>query len=135
MVQEQQLQRKMKFFFGYNMKVVIQWGHKNLVGSIFPVGGESTNFRLVGLRGTSYRLPEGKTLHVPIQFYSIRSVNLQTSAERGRLSKACADNGTLVKYIFGIKTSECSKLFTVYFQFTAKLRNMWKWFLRLIVAS
>ena len=41
MVYEQRLQLKMKFLFGYNMKSVI-WlsGDKNLVGSIFPGGGQ-----------------------------------------------------------------------------------------------
>ena len=33
----------------------------------------------------------------------------------GRPSKACADDGILVKYIFAIKASECSKRLEVYF--------------------
>ena len=37
MVQEQQLQLKMKFLLGYNMKIVVLWGDKNLVGAFFLV--------------------------------------------------------------------------------------------------
>ena len=44
---------KMKFFLGYNMKILVLWGDKDLVGGIFPGGG--------------------------------------------RLSKACVDDGILVK--------------------------------------
>ena len=42
MVQEQQLQLKMKFLISYNMKSVISLGreNKNLVDSIFPGRGE-----------------------------------------------------------------------------------------------
>ena len=36
MVQEQQLQLKMKFLLGYNIKIVVLWGDKNLVGGTFP---------------------------------------------------------------------------------------------------
>ena len=32
MVQEQRLRLKMKFLLGYNMKIVVLWGDKNLVG-------------------------------------------------------------------------------------------------------
>ena len=52
-VQEQRLQLKMKFLLGYNMKIVVLWGNKNLV-RVFFFGG-------------------------------------------GRLCKACADEGILVK--------------------------------------
>ena len=37
MVQEQRLQLKMKFLLGYNMKIVVLWGDKNLVGAFFLV--------------------------------------------------------------------------------------------------
>ena len=36
-VLEQQLQLKMKFLLGYNMKTVVLWEHKNLVGVFFLV--------------------------------------------------------------------------------------------------
>ena len=35
MVQEQRLQLKMKFLLGYNMKIVVLLGNKNLVGAFF----------------------------------------------------------------------------------------------------
>ena len=37
MVQEQRLQLKMKFLLGYNMKIVVLWGNKNLVRVFFLV--------------------------------------------------------------------------------------------------
>ena len=37
MVQEQRLQLKMKFLLGYNMKIVVLWGDKNLVREFFLV--------------------------------------------------------------------------------------------------
>ena len=37
MVQEQRLQLKMKFLLGYNMKIVVLWGDKHLVGAFFLV--------------------------------------------------------------------------------------------------
>ena len=45
MVQEQRLQLKIKFLFGSSIKIVIWLGggrgvDKNLVGGIFPGGGE-----------------------------------------------------------------------------------------------
>ena len=64
MVQEQQLQLKMKFLFGYNMKVIIYFGgYKFYDGrGIFPGGGEGTNFQLVG--GGLPTIPsEGNILH------------------------------------------------------------------------
>ena len=36
-VQEQRRQLKMKFLLGYNMKIVVLWGDKNLVGAFFLV--------------------------------------------------------------------------------------------------
>ena len=36
-LQEQRPQLKMKFSLRYNMKIVVFWGHKNLVGAIFLV--------------------------------------------------------------------------------------------------
>ena len=48
MLQGQRLQLKMKFLLGYNMKVLFIWGDKDLMGGIFPGGGEGTNFQLVG---------------------------------------------------------------------------------------
>ena len=43
-VQEQRLHLKIKFLFGYNIKIVIQLagmaGNKTLVGGIFPGEGE-----------------------------------------------------------------------------------------------
>ena len=35
MVQEQRLQLKMKILLGFNMKIVVLWGNKNLVGVFF----------------------------------------------------------------------------------------------------
>ena len=35
MILEQRLQLKMKFLLGYNMKIVVLLGNKNLVGAIF----------------------------------------------------------------------------------------------------
>ena len=65
MVYEQRLQLKMKFLFGYNMKSVI-WlsGDKNLVGSIFPGGGQWTNLQLMG--GLPTIPPVAKTLYPAI---------------------------------------------------------------------
>ena len=37
MVQEQRLQVKMKFSLSYDMKIVILWGDKNLLGTFFLV--------------------------------------------------------------------------------------------------
>ena len=37
MVQEQRLQLKMKFLFGYNMKIVVLRGDRNLVWAFFLV--------------------------------------------------------------------------------------------------
>ena len=37
MVQEQRLQLKMKFLLGYNMKIVVLRGDRNLVGAFFLV--------------------------------------------------------------------------------------------------
>ena len=37
MVQEQRLQLKMKFLLGYNMKIVVLRGDRNLVGEFFLV--------------------------------------------------------------------------------------------------
>ena len=37
MVQEQRLQLKMKFSLIYNMKIVVLWEDKNLVGAFFLV--------------------------------------------------------------------------------------------------
>ena len=37
MVQEQRLQLKMKFLLGYNMKTVVFWGNKTLLGAFFLV--------------------------------------------------------------------------------------------------
>ena len=37
MVQEQQLELKWKLLVGYNTKIVVLWGHKNLVGTFFLV--------------------------------------------------------------------------------------------------
>ena len=37
MVQEQRLQLKMKFLLGYDMKIVVLWEDKNLVGLFFLV--------------------------------------------------------------------------------------------------
>ena len=34
MVQEQLLQLKMKFLLGYNIKIVVLWGDKNLAGHL-----------------------------------------------------------------------------------------------------
>ena len=39
MVQEQGLQLKMKFLLGYNMKMVVLWGDKNLGGGGGGRGG------------------------------------------------------------------------------------------------
>ena len=35
MVQEQRLKLKMKILLGFNMKIVVLWGNKNLVGVFF----------------------------------------------------------------------------------------------------
>ena len=35
MILEQRLQLKMKFLLGYNMKIVVLLGNKNLVGAFF----------------------------------------------------------------------------------------------------
>ena len=37
MVQEQRLQLKMKFLLDYNLKIVVLWGDKDLVGTFFLV--------------------------------------------------------------------------------------------------
>ena len=37
MVQKQKLQLKIKFLLNYNMKTVVLWGNKNLVGVFFLV--------------------------------------------------------------------------------------------------
>ena len=37
MVQEQRLQLKMKFLLDYNIKILIFWGDKSLVGAFFLV--------------------------------------------------------------------------------------------------
>ena len=37
MVHEQRLQLKMKFLSGYNMKIIVLWGDKNLMGVFFLV--------------------------------------------------------------------------------------------------
>ena len=39
MVQEQRPQLKMKFLLGYNMKIVVLWEDKNLVGGSICLGG------------------------------------------------------------------------------------------------
>ena len=47
MVQEQRLQLKMKFLSGYNMKIVVWWGDKNLMGVFFLVNKDYPSVMLM----------------------------------------------------------------------------------------
>ena len=44
MVQEQRQQLKMKLLLRYNMKIVIHWRDKNLVGAFFLMEGNEQTF-------------------------------------------------------------------------------------------
>ena len=47
MVQEQQLQLKMKFLLDYNMKIFVLWRDKTLVGAFFLVKEDYPRFVLM----------------------------------------------------------------------------------------